>query len=85
MKNKPTKWGFKWWCRCCSKTGYLYKFDFYLGKKEKAKLGLGETVVLDLSKKLENIHCMLYFDNFFNYPTLADKLFDKGIYCLGTV
>ena len=28
---------------------------------------------------------MLYFDNFFNSPTLVEKLFDKGIYCLGTV
>ena len=82
MKNKPIKWGFKWWYRCCSKTGYLYKFDLYLGKKEKAELGLGERVVLDLSKKLENTHCMLYFDNFFNFPTLVEKLFEKGIYAL---
>ena len=34
MKNKPIKWAFKWWCQCCSKTGYLYEFDLYLGKKE---------------------------------------------------
>ena len=45
MKNKSIKWGFKWWCRCRSKTGYLYEFDLYLGKKEKTELGLGETVV----------------------------------------
>ena len=69
MKNKPIKWGFKWWCRCCSKTGYLYEFDLYLGKKEKAELRLGETVVLNLSK---NTHCMLYFDNFFKSPTLVE-------------
>ena len=85
MKNKPEKWGFKWWCRCCSKLGYLYEFDLYLGKKEKRKLGLGETIVFDLSKKLENMHCMLYFDNFFNSPTLVEKLLYRGIYCLGTV
>ena len=54
MKNKPIKCDFKRWCRCCSKTGYLHEFDLYLGKKEKTKLGLGETVVLDLSEKLEN-------------------------------
>ena len=77
-KNKPVRWGCKWWCQCCSKTGYLYEFDLFLGKKEKADLGLGETVVLDLSKKLENAHCMLYFDNFFNSPTLVEKLFNKG-------
>ena len=59
MKNKPIKLGFKWWCRCCSKTGYLYEFDIYLTKTEKTELGFGETVVLDLSKKLENTHCIL--------------------------
>ena len=85
MKNKLIKWGFKWWCLCCSKTGYLYEFDLYLAKKEKTKLGLGETVVLDLSKKLENTHFMLYFDNFLNSPTLVEKLFDREIYCLGRV
>ena len=40
---------------------------------------------MDLSKKLENTHCMLYFDSFFNSPTLVEKPFDKGICCLGTV
>ena len=85
MKNKPIKWGFKWWCRCCSKTGYLYESDLYLGKKERIKLGVGETVVLNLPKKLENAHCMLYFDNFFNSTTLFEKFLDRGIYCLGTV
>ena len=60
------KWGLKWWCRCCSKTRYLYEFALYLDKKEKAELGLVETVVLDLSMELENTHCTLYFDNFFN-------------------
>ena len=40
---------------------------------------------MDSSKKLESTHCMLYFDNFFNSPTLVGKLFDKGIYCLSTV
>ena len=38
MKNKLIKWGFKWWCSCCCKTGYLYEFDLYLGKKEKTLL-----------------------------------------------
>ena len=28
---------------------------------------------------------MLYFHNFFNSPTLVEKLFDRGIYCYGTV
>ena len=28
---------------------------------------------------------MLYFDNFLNSPKLVEKLFGRGIYCLGTV
>ena len=79
MKDKPIKWGFKWWC------SVLYEFDLYFGKKQKTELWLGEIVVLNLSKKLENAHCILYFDNFFNSPTLVQELFDSGIYCLGTV
>ena len=85
MKNKSIKWGFKWWCLCCSKTRFLYDFDLYLGKMEKTDFGLGETVVLDLSQKLQNTHCRLYIDNFFNSGTLVESLFNRRIYCLGTV
>ena len=52
----------------------MCEFDVYVGKKEKTELGLGETVVLDLSIKIENTNCMLYFDNFFNSPTLVEKI-----------
>ena len=85
IKNKTVKWGFKWWCRCSSLTGYLYEFNLYLGKKEKTELGLGESVVLNLSQKLEGSYCTLYFDNFFSSPLLVSKLYEKGLYCVGTV
>ena len=58
---------------------------FILAKRKKTELGLGETVVLNLSKKLENTHCMFYFDNIFNSTTLVEKIFDSEIYCLGAV
>ena len=45
-----------------------------LTKRKKTELGLVETVVLDLSKELENTHSTLYFDNFFNSLTLVEKL-----------
>lgn len=32
VKGKPIQWGFKMWCRCDSKTGYLFECDLYLGK-----------------------------------------------------
>lgn len=85
MKNKPIKWGFKFWFRCGSKSGYLYEFDMYVGKKEKTEFGLGESVVLSLCKSLKNTNCFVYFDNFFTSPTLIAKLLDNGIYGTGTV
>ena len=39
----------------------------------------------EFSKNLENRHYVLYFSNFYNSPTLVEKLFNRGIYCLGTV
>ena len=48
-------------------------------------LELGQSVVLDIFKKLEKWYCKLYFKNFFNSPALVVKLFDKRIYCIGTV
>ena len=83
IKNKPIKWGFKWWCRCSSTTGYLYDFNLYLGKKEKTEIELCESVVLNLSQKLEGSYCTLYFDKFFNSPLLVNKLMKKGSTVLG--
>ena len=55
IKSKPIKWGFKFWFRCSSKSGYLYQMDIYLGRKQTPEfnLGLGEEVVLQLTKDLE--------------------------------
>ena len=85
MKNKPIKWGFKFWFRCRSKSGYLYEFDMYLGKKAKTEFGLGESVVLSLCESLKNSNCYVYFDNFFTSPKLLSKLLNTGIYATGTV
>ena len=85
MKNKPIKWGFKFWFRCGSKSGYLYKFDMYLGKKGNTEFGLGESVVLSLCKSLKDTNCCVYFDNFFTSSMLMAKLLENGIYGIGTV
>ena len=55
IKSKPIKWGFKFWFRCSSKSGYLYQMDIYLGRKQTSEfnLGLGEDVVLQLTEDLE--------------------------------
>ena len=38
IKNKPIKWGFKYWYRCDSETGYVYQLELYQGRKEKREL-----------------------------------------------
>ena len=54
LKNKPINWGFKFWYHCASKTGYLYQFDLYLGKKESRGENLGPSVVLALTECLKD-------------------------------
>ena len=83
-KIKINKWGFKF---LFSKSGYLYQMDIYLGRKQTPEfnLGLGEEVVLQLTKDLERSFCTVCFDNFFNSPMLIENLFQKGIYGIGTV
>ena len=56
-----------------------------LGKKQETEYNLGEDVVLNLSHSLRDTYCTLYFDNFFKSPALIPKLFDDGIYGIGTV
>lgn len=86
VKNKPVKWGFKMWCRADSTTGYLFQFDLYTGRKQGgAETGLGESVVLQLSKGLQGLGCEVYFDNFFNSPILQHKLAHMNIRACGTV
>ena len=87
IKLKPKKWGFKFWFRYLSKSGYLYQMNIYLGRKQISEfnLGLGAEVVLLLTKGLEQSFCTYYFDNYFNGLKLNGKLFQKGIYDIATV
>ena len=85
MKSKPMKWGFKFWFCCGAKSGYLYEFNMYLGKKANIIFGLGESVILSLCQKLKDTHCFVFFDNFFTIPALLVKLLAMGIYATDTV
>ena len=85
MKNKPIKWGFKFWFRSAAKTGYLHQFDIYTGRKRDTEYGLSENVVLSLCEPLSGSFCHVYFDNFYTSPILLKKLLDKGVYATGTV
>ena len=85
MKNKPIKWGFKFWFCSGANSGYLYKFDMYQGKEVNTQFGFGESVILSLCQKLKDTHGFLFFDNFFTSPALLVKLLEMGIYATGNV
>lgn len=51
MKDKPIDRGFKYFCRNCSNTGYIFEFDLYNGKKTQVEVGVAEGVVLQLDAK----------------------------------
>lgn len=86
VKGKPIKFGFKCWCRCAAKTGYLYQLDLYLGKKAKnAEGNLGESVITQFTEGFDKTGCEFYFDNLFNSPSLQYKLLQKNIKACGTV
>ena len=84
IKNKLIKWGFKYCFRCDNETGYVYQLELYRGRKEKSELNLCSSVVLELCQVLKNIYYHVFFDNFFNSPTLIKKLHDNGLYGLNT-
>ena len=86
MPAKPVKRGVKVWMRCESKTSYLTKFNFYLGKSDTPyENGLGHGVVSELTEDIRGKHHHIYFDNFFTSVKLLKDLLKDGIYSCGTV
>ena len=56
--------------------------DFSLGRKQTPEfnLGLGEEIVLQLKKDLDQAFCTVYLEKKFNSPKLSEKRFQKSIY-----
>lgn len=57
----------------------------YVGKKTCAEVGLGENVVLDLTRSLIGSGCHIFMDNFFTSPHLLQILHSHGLQGTGTV
>ena len=74
IKSKPIKWGFRIWYRYAPKTGYLYEFDIYTGRKETTEFGLGESVVLQIAEKLNGSFCRIFFKNLFYFAIAPEKI-----------
>lgn len=94
MKCKPTKWGIKIFVRS-GISGLVYDFLPYGGEstfdnvnftKTEETFGLGEKIVLALSKSIQTSVSFVYFDNFFTSLRLVQYLrMEMGILSLGTI
>ena len=85
IKNKPTQWGIKLWTLSESQTGYVYKFQVYLGKEGGPEHHLARRVVKDLTAPIEGNSHHLYMDNFYCDPNLFIERMNCSIFCCGTV
>ncbi len=89
--KKPIKRGYKLWMRA-DMDGYITKFDVYQGKSgQKGKedaypgIGLGERVIVDLTKDLFGKNHQVYFDNYFSAVPLVEHLKANGVQACGTI
>jgi hypothetical protein len=87
IMNKPTPNGFRIWCLCDSKTGYLHRF-YINDNTETCKYPWAthaESVILHLSENLPP-GTYLYCDRLFTTVRLAKFLMEeRGVYLVGTV
>lgn len=85
MPMKPTKRGFKIWCRCDARNGYICSFQVYTGKVEGAvQRDLGSRVVFAVSQSILDKGYHLYFDNYFSSPLLAQNLLERQTFSIAT-
>ena len=81
---KPSKRGFKVWCRC-SPNGITSDCQVYKGSiKKPRKANLSTAVVLGLAKHICDKGHHLYYDNYFSSVDLAEELLRHETYCCGS-
>ena len=90
QSKKPKRWGYKFFVLSGS-FGIIFNIDLYRGANSSPevidpKIGKSGQVVLDLLKIIpENSNIRVYFDNWFNSPTLMEKFAEKRIWGLSTL
>ena len=87
LPMKPVKRGIKVWVRADSHNGYFSQFEVYTGKGSviSPELGLGGSVVKQLTRPLVGKYPHIFCDNFFTSANLFANLLLDDIYACGTV
>ncbi|GFO18782.1 PiggyBac transposase uribo1 [Plakobranchus ocellatus] len=82
-KDKPTKWGFKFYELCESKRAYVYNFEMFCADKRLSNKPTD--VTLQLMDPLLNNGYQLYIDNYYCCLELAQQLVQRKTMLCGTV
>lgn len=78
IRNNPTRWDIKQWVLCEDETGYVYRFQVYLGKhKGNPETNVARRVVCGLTVREHDRNHHLYMDNFYCDPYLFKELLGK--------
>ena len=87
IRDKPTKWGIKYWVLADTSNAYVVNFNIYAGKAEGtiSQHGLGYDVDHKLMLDYEGQEYHLSCDNFCSSVTLVRHLYEKGILYTGTI
>lgn len=83
MKDKPTKWGFKFYELCESSTGYVHQIEFFCAEPGVSNKPFD--VVSRLISPLLGKGHHLYVDNYYCEPRICQVLSEQGTMVCGTV
>ena len=75
LPSKPIRFGFKLFTLAESKSGYIWNFEIYTGRKGEAEENQTKKVVVRLMSPLEDKGYRLFTDNFYSSP---DLFFTEG-------
>ena len=86
MPDKPTKWGIKLFAACDVATSYLFNLEVYTGALPgQGEVGLTQAVVTRMMQAHQQQQYVVYTDNFYTSPSLADALTAQSIGLVGTL
>ncbi|KAK7097638.1 piggyBac transposable element-derived protein 4-like [Littorina saxatilis] len=83
MKDKPTKWGFKFYELCDSSTGYVFHFEMFCADRRLSNKPYD--VVMRLMVPLMDKGYQLFIDNYYCCPKVCEDLSARGTMVCGTV
>ena len=83
MKDKPTKWGFKFYEVCESTSGYVYRFEMFCQDRRLSNKPFD--VVLRLLRPMLNKGHHVFMDNYYCEPKICSALSKRGTMVCGTV